>query len=267
MTKNRNPHENPVFELDQQPYIINTTNGSILTTKLQSIEEEEDDDDEDKNNAGFEKLPEDGHSNGLFVLKLRKYIIQIIQKQKTAVIYGLKLIFFIGFLIFFGFAMSDKYGTPTFLIRGNLFRDNSDFAFLFLILFTIFIIAWEKVLRHSIERLCQYLSLSIKENETWFNIQDSLHRFSWILHLLVFITIAFYVGSTVTRPQNYISLIGIVVLILLGTIGSKYPHRIRWKTVFYSFVIQFLLATVVIRFAIGFQCFDFLGKEVSKFIQ
>ncbi|CAF1550035.1 unnamed protein product, partial [Adineta steineri] len=112
MTKNRNPHENPAFELEQQPYIINTTNGSILTTKLQSIEEEDDDDEEDKNNVGFEKLPEDNYSNGLFILKLRKYIIQIIQKQKTAVIYGLKLIFFIGFLIFFGFAMSDKYGTP-----------------------------------------------------------------------------------------------------------------------------------------------------------
>ncbi|CAF1377864.1 unnamed protein product [Adineta steineri] len=72
-----------------------------------------------------------------------------------------------------------------------------------------------------------------------------------ILYFLVFVIIAFYVGLTVTRPQNYISLIGIVVLILLGTIGSKYPHRV---------------AAVVIRFEIGFQCFDFLGKEVSKFI-
>ncbi|CAF1297587.1 unnamed protein product [Adineta steineri] len=125
MTKNRIGRENPAFELDQQPYIINTTNGSILTTKLQSIEEEDDDDDEDKNNAAFEKLPDEGHVNGLFILKLRKFIIQIIEKQKTVVIYGLKLIFFIGFLIFFGFAMSDKYGTPAFPIRGNLFRDNS----------------------------------------------------------------------------------------------------------------------------------------------
>ncbi|CAF3753912.1 unnamed protein product [Adineta steineri] len=212
MTKNRIGRENPVFELDQQPYIINTTNGSILTTKLQSIEEQEEDD-EDKNNVDFEKLPDDGHSNGLFILKFRKYIIQIIQKQKTAVVYGLKLIFFIDFPIFFGFAMSDKYGTPAFPIRGNLFRNNSDILV--------------------------------------------------ILHFLVFITIAFYVGSTVTRPQNYISLIGIVVLILLGTIGSKYTHR---KTVFYSFVIQFLLTAVVIRFEIGFQYFGFLRKEVSKFI-
>ncbi|CAF0788884.1 unnamed protein product [Adineta steineri] len=124
MTKNRIGRENPAFELDQQPYIINTTNGSILTTKLQSIEEIEDDD-EDKNNAGFEKLPDDGHSNGLFILKFRKYIIQIIQKQKTAVVYGLKLIFLIGFPIFSGFAMSEKYGALAFHIRGNLFRDNS----------------------------------------------------------------------------------------------------------------------------------------------
>ncbi|CAF1367332.1 unnamed protein product [Adineta steineri] len=165
MTKNRIGRENPVFELDQQPYIINTTNGSILTTKLQSIEEQEEDD-EDKNNVDFEKLPDDGHSNGLFILKFRKYIIQIIQKQKTAVVYGLKLIFFIDFPIFFGFAMSDKYGTPAFPIRGNLFRNNSDIL----------------------------------------------------------------------------------------------------KTVFYSFVIQFLLTAVVIRFEIGFQYFGFLRKEVSKFI-
>ncbi|CAF1492204.1 unnamed protein product [Adineta steineri] len=84
MTKNRIGHENPAFKLDQQPYIINTTNGSILKTKLQSTKEEDDDDDEeDKNNVGFEKLPKDGHSYGLFVLKFRKYIVQITEKQKN----------------------------------------------------------------------------------------------------------------------------------------------------------------------------------------
>ncbi|CAF3986472.1 unnamed protein product [Adineta steineri] len=121
MTKNRIGRENPIFELDQQPYIINTTNGLILTSKLQSMEKEE-----DKNNVGFEKLPEDDHSNCLFVLKLRT-----------------------------------------------------------------------------------------------------------ILHFLVFITIAFYVGSTVTRPQNYISLIGIVVLILLGTIVNYSFNNLIQNNKFY----------------------------------
>ncbi|CAF4569377.1 unnamed protein product, partial [Rotaria sp. Silwood2] len=88
-----------------------------------------------------------------------------------------------------------------------------------------------------------------------------------IWHFLVFISIVLYVGLTVERTQNYISLIGIITLILLGTIGSKHPHLIRWKTIFYSFVIQFLLAAVVIRLNVGFQFFEFLGKEVSKFMQ
>jgi hypothetical protein len=37
--------------------------------------------------------------------------------------------------------------------------------------------------------------------------------------LLVFIAIALYVVLTVKRARNYISLIGIIILILLGTLG------------------------------------------------
>ncbi|CAF4691464.1 unnamed protein product, partial [Rotaria sp. Silwood1] len=135
------------------------------------------------------------------------------------------------------------------------------FALFFLVIFTIFVIAWEKFIGRTIERLCQHISTSTEENETWITIRNIM-----IWHCLVFIAIALYVGLTVERTRNYISLIGIVTLILLGTIGSKHPHRIRWKTIFYSFVIQFLLAAVVIRSEYGFQFFEFLGKEVSKFM-
>jgi hypothetical protein len=33
--------------------------------------------------------------------------------------------FLIGFIIYFGFVMSEKYGTPAFPIRGNIFHGNS----------------------------------------------------------------------------------------------------------------------------------------------
>ncbi len=36
---------------------------------------------------------------------------------------------------------------------------------------------------------------------------------------------------------------------------------------FYSFIIQFIFAAIVIRLEVGFQFFDFLGKEVTKFIE
>ncbi|CAF2723753.1 unnamed protein product [Rotaria sp. Silwood2] len=261
--------ENSAFVLDQQSSRINTRHGIIVTTKLQDIEDEDDDEEEeeeDKNNVGFEKLSGEGHRIGLFVLKIRQRIIKLIEKEKTLAIFGLKLIFIIGFIIYFGFAMSNRYGTSAFPIRGNIFRGNSGFALLFLVLFTIFVIVWEKFLGRSIEHLYQHISTSTEENEICIAIRNIRHRLSWIWHFLVFIAIALYVGLTVERNRNYISLIGIVILILIGTIGSKHPHQIRWTTIFYSFVIQFLLAAIVIRSEFGFQFFEFLGKEVSKFM-
>lgn len=127
--------------------------------------------------------------------------------------------------------------------------------------------------------LSNFPGIDFNKNTYFFAI-----LFDRVWHFAVFIAIALYVGMTIKRPRNYVSLLGILILILLGIIGkshrlfssseascfslgSKYPQRIRWRTVFYSFVIQFLLATVVIHLEVGFQFFNFLGKIVSKFIQ
>ncbi|CAF4882390.1 unnamed protein product [Rotaria sp. Silwood1] len=128
MVKKSNGVENPTFVLNHQSSEINTRHGIIVTTKLQGIDEVDDDEEEeeeDKNNLGFEKLSGEGHRIGLFVLKIRQRLSQLIEKEKTIAIYGLKLIFIIGFIIYFGFAMSKNYGTPVFPIHGNIFRGNS----------------------------------------------------------------------------------------------------------------------------------------------
>ncbi|CAM4803351.1 unnamed protein product [Rotaria magnacalcarata] len=272
MAKRSIAHENPAFVLDLLSYTIGNRDEMIVTTKLDEIEKEEsgneadDDDDDDNNNGGFEKLSEKSNPFGLFVLEIRQKIVQIIEKEKDVTTFGLKLIFIIGFIIYFGFAMSSKYGKPAFPIDGNVFHGNSGFALFFLVIFTIFVIAWEKFLSRYIDHLFESISISTEQNESWITIRSIMHRFSWVGHLLVFLAIALYVGLTVNRARNYVSLIGIFTLILLGTIGSKHPHRIRWTTIFYSFVIQFTLAAVVIRLEFGFQFFDFLGKVVSQFL-
>ncbi|UJR10076.1 hypothetical protein I4U23_014298 [Adineta vaga] len=257
MTKKFTDYDNSGFVTDLQPYVINTRNGLVVTSKLRKNEEEEDYDD-DKDNIGFDKLTDEVQPSGLWILRFRKRIFKLIEQRKTTVIYGMKLFFLLAFIIYFAFVMSEKFGTPPFPIRGNIFYGNSGFAFLFLVLFSLFVFAWEKFLGRLLEHWYDQLPIASKEHE--------IYTFSWIWHLSVATAIALYVGFTVTRPRNYVSLIGIVILILLGTLGSKYPHRIRWKTVFYSFVIQFLLATIVIRSEFGFRFFEFLGKEVSKFM-
>lgn len=70
-------------------------------------------------------------------------------------------------------------------------------------------------------------------------VNSALNR---LRHFIVLVIIALYVGFTVHRPRNYVSLLGIIILISLGTIGnivsqrwmnsifvwsgSKYPHRV-----------------------------------------
>ncbi len=63
-------------------YIKNTPNGIIVTTKLHKIEEEEEEDDDD-NNLGFEKLTGEYHPAGLLVFKIRKRLLQLIEKRKV----------------------------------------------------------------------------------------------------------------------------------------------------------------------------------------
>ncbi len=83
--------------------------------------------------------------------------------------------------------MNEKYGTPPFPIRGNIFRGNSGtilyhinstnwihvgFALFFLVLFTIFIVVWEKFLGRAIERFYGYLSTQI-------GIHNIMRRYFW----------------------------------------------------------------------------------------
>lgn len=89
------------------------------------VKEEEEEKNEEKYNEGFDKLPGEENRVGLFVLKIRQFLFSMIQKQKTIVGYAVKALFLIGFIIYFGFAMSTRYGTPAFPIRGNVFYGNA----------------------------------------------------------------------------------------------------------------------------------------------
>ncbi len=112
-------YDNPVY-LDEAPVKRNVENGIVITTKL----EEYANIDDNKDNAGFEKLPEKGNKVGLIIFKSREFFVNIVRKQKTFASYGVKILFLIGFIIYFGFAMSVKYGTPAFPIKGNVFYGN-----------------------------------------------------------------------------------------------------------------------------------------------
>ena len=84
-------------------------------------------------------------------------------------------------------------------------------------------------------RLCSFSkniqSIFLVNNQRLILNLDSF-ELNRIGHILVFIAIAIYIGVTTRRAANLISLIGIFMLIILGTLGSKYPHRVDWKVIF-----------------------------------
>ena len=119
-----NSYDNSAFTSDQT-LVSRGSSGIIVTTNLQENENKDDDPaDLEKNNAGFEKLPDEGNRVGLLVLKIRDFLFSFIEKQKIIAGYVIKALFLIGFIIYFGFAMSVQYGTPAFPIKGNVFYGN-----------------------------------------------------------------------------------------------------------------------------------------------
>ena len=109
--------------------------------------------------------------------------------------YGLKILLLLGFIVYFAFAMSSRYGRPAFPVRGYLFSNNSGqffalrthrierldsgFALLIFVLLAVFIYAWEKILRRALERLVDVLAKSAGKNAVWTRIQPTLGKFFW----------------------------------------------------------------------------------------
>lgn len=152
--------------------------------------------------------------------------------------------------------MSQQYGTPAFPIRGNLFYGNAGqilcrreiifilfFIFRFRSVFLGCLCCFSRRLGETAgtsmwSTVWYRLSFSWKQsNLVSYRTFDSkvflvkyltsffLHFYSLCVikrlwHLFVFLIIALYLGLTVERKRNYVSLIGIIVLILLGTIGK-----------------------------------------------
>ena len=76
-------YDNSGYVADRPAYVINTSHGLIVTTKLQKNEDENNDDDDDENNRDFEKLTDETHPSGLLVFNLRKRFFRMIEKRKV----------------------------------------------------------------------------------------------------------------------------------------------------------------------------------------
>ena len=84
-----------------------------------------------------------------------------------------------------------------------------------------------------------------------------------ILNILVIVVIGvFLVIDTETDRKRLISAGGILVIITLGTLGSKSRQSIVWRHVSWGLVLQFLFGLLILRWSYGKTFFKCVGDKV-----
>ena len=84
-----------------------------------------------------------------------------------------------------------------------------------------------------------------------------------ILNILVIVVIGvFLVLDTKTDRKRLISAGGILVIITLGTLGSKSRQNIVWRHVSWGLVLQFLFGLLILRWSYGKTFFKCVGDKV-----
>ena len=84
-----------------------------------------------------------------------------------------------------------------------------------------------------------------------------------ILNILVIVVIGvFLVIDTKTDRKRLISAGGILVIITLGTLGSKSRQNIVWRHVSWGLVLQFLFGLLILRWSYGKTFFKCVGYKV-----
>ncbi|XP_078252913.1 solute carrier family 28 member 3-like [Rhinoraja longicauda] len=66
--------------------------------------------------------------------------------------------------------------------------------------------------------------------------------------------------------DQIISFFGLCMLVILTFIFSKYPGKVKWRTVFWGIGLQFILALLILRTHTGFVAVNWLGIQVQIFM-
>ena len=90
--------------------------------------------------------------------------------------------------------------------------------------------------------------------------------FSTLIFVGILLAVIF-VGQVYKYPESLYSGLGLIVFVLVFFVFSHDPARVYWRPVFVGFVIQFLIAFLVLKSKFGFCLFQFLGDEVKAFLE
>ncbi|XP_019633493.1 PREDICTED: sodium/nucleoside cotransporter 1-like [Branchiostoma belcheri] len=89
----------------------------------------------------------------------------------------------------------------------------------------------------------------------------------WVIYLGILVGIGLFLGlETGKQPDQLISLVGYLGIILCLFIFSKSPGKVKWRPVLWGLSLQFLLGLFVLRTSVGYDVFKFLGDKFQGFL-
>ncbi|XP_026324685.1 sodium/nucleoside cotransporter 1-like, partial [Hyposmocoma kahamanoa] len=89
----------------------------------------------------------------------------------------------------------------------------------------------------------------------------------WVLSLAILAVLIFFLyWDTKDKPERLISLIGLILILLLGFVFSSHPGRVRWRTVLMGLLIQFLFGVIFIRWDPGRLALQCFSDKVATFL-
>ena len=87
---------------------------------------------------------------------------------------------------------------------------------------------------------------------------------SLIVNAVVIIAfLIFMVIDSLDDLKRLRSVFGIFVFVLLGAVCSKYPSKIKWRTITWGLALQFIFGLLILRWPFGRSVFKVLGDQVQ----
>ncbi|RUS81623.1 hypothetical protein EGW08_010636 [Elysia chlorotica] len=234
--------------------------GSFIDKEDKSGEEDE--------MSDFDELDLDDRDNmenawkeaGIFsraVLLCQNFVYKVLDLLKRLTSgYLWTLVFLIGYIVYFVFAMVHKFG------------DEGSYRLLICTALGVWIVVWPYIK--------SFIKVSAKKiygsDELSVNHVTLLRKTRTVIRwLLYFVVTAFMVYVLVDEGRknlrNLQALPGIFAFLLIALIFSTRPSKIAWHTIFWSVALQFICAMFVLKFKYGKDTIVWMQDRFTEFFE
>lgn len=181
-----------------------------------------------------------------FLVKFRLRFLRFVEVNKKRIKAIFVLLAFIGYFIYFGFA-----------VRHSVKKAKALIVITSIVLAYLILARVNNIFRYEISK---YI---IKPIERFLKIR----LVKWVVLWALFLALILYLGLSVVNSLRQLqSILGLIVFMLIPYFTSKNRHRIQWRPVIWGFATQFIMALIVLRWSVGYRAARFLSDELNKFL-